>query len=233
MWEYMIAKQDDKKYGPSWLKSCKSKETLVNRGHQKNRSILNGEHKPSAVPLWLLDLSNPQDRGGGRWVRFDGTQGTEQLKELWGTEKNGTLKMDFLESTRPLVFYLSLLKLSYSHVGIWCGVKLFHVFSGDTEHKAMEKKHLSVCTAGVLRTFFVLEVVTLVRNCGGLLCHGGHRGSLSSPHWEFRSKIGRHSVMALHPEAAWVVLLPWLFFLGYLLPKSEFHAADSWSHTPL
>lgn len=44
-------------------------------------------------------------------MRFDGTQGKEHLKELCGTEKNGTLKMDFLESTRSLVFCLSLLKL--------------------------------------------------------------------------------------------------------------------------
>lgn len=45
------------------------------------------------------------------WVRFDGTQGEEYLKELCGPEENGTLKMDFLGSTRLLVFCLSLLKL--------------------------------------------------------------------------------------------------------------------------
>lgn len=45
------------------------------------------------------------------WVRFDGTQGKEHLKELCYTEKNGTLKLDFLGSTWPLVFCLSLLKL--------------------------------------------------------------------------------------------------------------------------
>lgn len=33
--------------------------------------------------------------------------------------------------------------------------QIIHVFSGETEHKAMQKKHLFVCTAGLLRTFFV------------------------------------------------------------------------------
>lgn len=39
------------------------------------------------------------------WVRFDGTWVKEHLKELFGTEKNGTLKMDFLDSTRALAFH--------------------------------------------------------------------------------------------------------------------------------